>query len=41
MRFLNAIGCRSWRDVAACLACYAITAALAAAMCWPMAWSWS
>ncbi|MDH7550187.1 MULTISPECIES: hypothetical protein [Stenotrophomonas] len=41
MRFLTAIGCRSWRDFAAFLACYAITAALAAAMCWPLAWSWS
>lgn len=39
MRFLTAIGCRSWRDVVACLACYAITALLAAAMCWPLAWS--
>lgn len=39
MRFLTAIGCRSWRDLAACLACYAITAALAAALCWPLAWS--
>lgn len=39
MRFLTAIGCRSWRDFAACLACYAITALLAAALCWPLAWS--
>lgn len=39
MRFLTAIDCRSWRDFAACLACYAITALLAAAMCWPLAWS--
>lgn len=38
-RFLAAIGCRSWRDFAAALACYAITAGLAAAMCWPLAWS--
>lgn len=35
MRFLTAIGCRSWRDFAACLACYAITGSLFAAMCWP------
>lgn len=39
MRFLAAVGCRSWLDLAAALACYAITAALAAAMCWPLAWS--
>jgi len=39
MRFLTAIGCRSWRDLPAALACYAITLALAAALCWPAAWS--
>lgn len=39
MRFLTFLGCRSWPDFAACLACYAITALLAAAMCWPLAWS--
>ncbi len=39
MRFLTAIGCRSWTDLAAALACYAITAGLAAAMCWPLAWT--
>ncbi|MDG9972956.1 hypothetical protein [Stenotrophomonas sp. GD04032] len=41
MRLLTFLGCRSWRDFAAFLACYAITAALAAAVCWPLAWSWS
>jgi hypothetical protein len=39
MRLLTFLGCSNWRDFAACLACYAITAALAAAMCWPLAWS--
>lgn len=39
MRLLIFFGCNDWRHFAACLACYAITAALAAAMCWPLAWS--
>lgn len=39
MRLLTYFGCRSWRDFAAFLACYAITVLLAAAMCWPLAWS--
>jgi len=39
VRLLTFFGCRGWRDVAACLACYAITALLAAAMCWPLGWS--
>lgn len=39
MRLLTLFGCSSWRHFAAALACYAITAGLAAAMCWPLAWS--
>ena len=39
MRLLTLLGCRSWSDFAACVACYAITAGLAAALCWPLAWS--
>lgn len=35
MRLLTFIGCRSRRDFAAFLACYAITGSLFAAMCWP------
>jgi len=35
MRLLTALGCRNRRDLAAGIACYAITAAMAAAMCWP------
>jgi len=35
MRLLTFFGCHSWSEFAACAACYAITAALAAAMCWP------
>ena len=39
MRLLTATGCRSWSDLAACIACYAIVSGLFGVLCWPAAWS--
>lgn len=35
MRLLTAFGCRNRRDLAACLACYAIVFVPLARVCWP------